>query len=289
MSQGQALRHAIDQAVAVLSAAGIASPRTDAEFLAAHVAGTDRGRLALIDAPAADFFPRFDEVVVQRSRRTPLQHIIGTAAFGPLQLRVGPGVFIPRPETEALLEWAQSQPLPDNSMIVDLCTGSGALAIALSRHHRSARVIGVDDDPTALGYARSNSENCLTATEFVHGDVTDPALLPELAGVVDMVVANPPYIPASDVLPPEVDLHDPHHALFGGPDGMAVIGPIIGLAAGWLKLGGRLAIEHDETTSDATVELVAATGLFGEVTARRDMAGRPRFVTAIRQGGQEAQ
>jgi len=282
MSQRQLLRQAIDRAAAVLSAAGIDSPRVDAELLAAHLAGTDRGRLALIDAPGGDFLHRFNEMVEARSQRTPLQHITGTAAFGTLQLRVGPGVFIPRPETEAMLEWAQRQRLPRNPVIVDLCTGSGALAIALSRHRPDARVIGIDDDPTALTYARENAESALVRTEFVEADVTDPELLPDLDGSVHLVVANPPYIPAAAVLQPEVAQHDPHHALFGGPDGMAVIDPIVTLAARWLQPEGLIAIEHDDTTSAETVELLTDTRLFVDVTARHDLTGRPRFVTATR-------
>jgi len=288
MIQQHSLRQVIDRAVAVLSAAGIDSPRNDAEFLAAHVAGTDRGRLPLIDISGDDFINRFDAVIAQRCRRIPLQHIIGTAAFGPLQLRVGPGVFIPRPETEAVLEWAQRQRVRPNSVVVDLCTGSGALAIALSRQWPDARVIGVDDDPVALGYARDNAEFARTGTEFVLGDVTDPGLLPELAGRVSLVVANPPYIPAAATLQPEVDQHDPHHGLFGGTDGMAVIGPIVTLAAGWLEPCGIIAIEHDDTTSVQTMDLFRAAGHFGDVTARKDLTGRPRFVTASRRDSEEA-
>ena len=287
MSQQHSLRQAIDRAVAVLTAAGIDSPRTDAEFLAAHVAGTDRGRLSLIDVAGGDFNHRFDAVIDQRSRRMPLQHIIGTAAFGSLNLRVGPGGFISRPETEALLEWAQRHRPPRDSVGVDLCPGSGALAVALSQQWPDVRVIGVDDDPVALRYARENAECAGTATEFILGDVTDPALLPDLAGAVSLVVANPPYIPSAAVLQPEVARHDPHHALFGGVDGMEVIGPIVALAGRWLEPGGLIAVEHDDTTSSETVKLFCAAGLFGAVTAREDLAGRPRFVTATRLGHEE--
>lgn len=288
MIHQHSLRQVIDRAVTVLSAAGVDSPRSDAEFLAAHVAGTERGRLSLTDISGDDFFNRFDAVIAQRSRRIPMQHIIGTAAFGPLQLRVGPGVFIPRPETEAVLEWAQRQRVRPNSIVVDLCTGSGALAIALSQQWPDARVIGVDDDPVALGYARENAECAGTGTEFVLGDVTDPGLLPELAGSVSLVVANPPYIPAGATLQPEVVRHDPHHALFGGSDGMAVIGPIVTLVGGWLEPGGIIAIEHDDTTSVQTMDLFCMAGHFGDVTARKDLTDRPRFVTASRLGHEEA-
>ncbi len=274
------LRQAIEVATAALAEAGIDSARTDAELLAAHLAGVNRGRLAAIDEPDADFFTRYDEVIGARCSRIPLQHLTGWAAFGPLELRVGPGVFIPRPETEALLEWALAQRLPECPVIVDLCTGSGALAIALATHWPRARVIAVDDDATALGYARRNAE--ATTVELVHADVTVPGLLTDVRGSVDLVVSNPPYIPAGAVLDPEVADHDPAHALFGGADGMAVITPIARLAAGWLKPGGLFGVEHDDTTSDQTVETICNTKLFTAITPHRDLAGRPRFVTACR-------
>lgn len=272
------LRQAIIAATATLAQAGIDSARTDAELLAAHVAGTERGRLVLLDAPESDFFDRYERAVAARAKRTPLQHITGVAAFGPVLLQVGPGVFIPRPETEALLEWALAQPLPHGAVIVDLCTGSGALAIALASARPESRVIAVDDDADALDYARRNAMH--TAVRLVRGDVTDVGLLPELAGSVDLVVANPPYLLAGSALDPEVASHDPAHALFGGPDGMAVIGPLVANAARWLKRGGLLAVEHDDSTADATAGVIKSAGVFGEVTAHRDLTGRPRFVTA---------
>jgi release factor glutamine methyltransferase len=272
------VREAIVAATATLADAGIDSARTDAELLAAYAAGTERGRLALLDIGDTSFHDRFSDAVAARARRIPLQHITGTAAFGPVQLQVGPGVFIPRPETEALLEWALAQTLPAEPVIVDLCTGSGALAIALALGRSGSRVVAVDDDPAALAYARRNA--AMTAVRIVAGDVTDPGLLPDLVGAVDLVVANPPYIPAGSELEPEVAQHDPAHALFGGPDGMAVIGPLVRRAADWLRAGGLLAVEHDDTTSEATVETIRCTGAFVEVTAHRDLTGRPRFVTA---------
>lgn len=274
------LRRAIDCAAARLAAAGIDSARADAEHLAAHLAGTERGRLALLEAPEEEFFGRYRDVVAERSRRVPLQHLTGTAPFGPLMLHVGPGVFIPRPETEALLAWATAQPLPARPLIVDLCTGSGALALALAHHHPGARVIGIDDSEAALQYARRNAEG--TPVELLRADVTGPDPLPELHGRVDLIVANPPYVPDDAVVGPEVGEHDPHHAVFGGPDGMAVIQPVVRLAARWLRPGGLLAIEHDDTTSAQTVEITLGTELFDEVHARQDLTGRPRFVTARR-------
>lgn len=271
------LRQAIDSAAAQLAEAGIDSARWDAEQLAAHLAGTDRGRLRFVDPPD-EFFGRFQQAVAARAQRVPLQHLIGTVEFGPAQLQVGPGVFIPRPETEAILEWATGQSLPARPVIVDACTGSGALAVALSRHWPVARVIGIDDSTAALDYARRNAEG--TAVELVHADIGTPGLLPDLDGRVDLFVSNPPYVPADAVLEPEVAQHDPPHAVFGGRDGMAVIPAVVACAARWLRPGGLFAVEHDDTTSTLTVECVNGAAIFEEVVARNDLTGRPRFVTA---------
>lgn len=278
------MRAALDAAEQTLAAAGIGSAAAEAEQLAAHVLGIERGRLRFVDEPGPDFYTRFRELVTARAQRIPQQHLTGTAPFGPLTLHVGPGVFIPRPETEAMFEWAtkvlDAQQGSTAPVVVDLCTGSGALAVALARHRADARVIAVDDSPTALDYARRNAHG--TAVEFVRADVTAPALMPDLDGGVDLLVANPPYIPDGAVLDPEVAEHDPHHALFGGPDGMAVIHPIVRHAGRWVRPGGHVAIEHDDTTSAETVDALTGTGLFRDVVPRRDLAGRPRFVTATR-------
>lgn len=277
-----ALRQAIDAAAATLAEAGVASPRSDAEFLAAHAAGTERGRLGIVEEADPQFLDRFAALVAARRRRVPLQHLTGTAAFGPVTVRVGPGVFTPRPETETLLEWAlkagaaQREP----TLVVDLCTGSGALALALAERWPDARVVAVDDSEDALRYARANLAG--TRAEVIHADVTGPGLPAGLDGQVDLLVANPPYIPDGAVLEPEVAQHDPAHALFGGPDGMTVIDAIVALAVRWLRPGGACAVEHDDTTSQATVEAFTRTSEFTDVTARHDLTGRPRFVTATR-------
>jgi release factor glutamine methyltransferase len=276
------LRSAINSATSLLADAGIDSARYDAEELAAHLTGTDRGRLPLIDSPDDTFFDRYHAAIAARSQRVPLQHLTGTAAFGPLTLAVGPGVFIPRPETEVLLEWATAQRLPESPVIVDVCTGSGALALALARHWPAARVLGIDDSDAALAYARGNAAG--TTVELLHADANDPDLLAELDGQVDLLVANPPYVPDGAELEPEVLQHDPSHAVFGGPDGMAVISGIVRLAGRWLRPGGLFAVEHDDTTPQLTAELIGGTGLFDDIAARTDLAGRPRFVTARRKG-----
>lgn len=277
------LRRAIDSAAATLAEAGIDSARWDAEELAAHVTGTERGRLTLLESPGEDFLDRYRDVVAARSRRVPLQHLTGTAAFGPVSLHVGPGVFVPRPETEALLAWVTAQPLPARPVIVDLCTGSGALAVALAHEYPAARIVAIDVSASALGYARRNAAG--TAVELVQADVAEPGLLAELDGGVDAVVANPPYVPDAAVVEPEVAQHDPRRAVFGGPDGMAVIAPVVELAARWLRPGGVFAVEHDDTTAARTVEMVTGARCFDDVEARLDLTGRPRFVTARKKGG----
>lgn len=273
------LRRAIDDAAGTLAAAGIDTPRVDAERLAAHTAGVDRGLLRFHE-PDESFFGRYRDVIDARARRIPLQHLTATAAFGPVTVAVGPGVFIPRPETESMLEWVLAQPLPAHPRIVDLCTGSGALALALAHARPDARIFAVDDSTDALAYAQRNS--AATAVELVEADVTVPGLLAEHDGAIDLIVANPPYIPDGALLEPEVAQHDPEYALFGGPDGMRVIGPIVDLATRLLRPGGLIAVEHDDTTSEATVELFERAGAFTDVVPRRDLARRPRFVTASR-------
>jgi release factor glutamine methyltransferase len=246
------------------------------------VAGTDRGRLAVLDPPGEEFFGRYRDAVSARSQRVPLQHLMGTVGFGPVVLHVGPGVFIPRPETESMLEWASAQTLSGRPCIVDLCTGSAALAVTLARRWPAARIIGIDDSDAALEYARRNAEG--TGVQLVQADIGTPGLLAELDAQVDLIVANPPYVPDDAVLDPEVTQHDPPHAVFGGPDGMAVIPAVVALAGRWLRPGGLFAVEHDDTTSAATIESIDETELFEDIVARKDLTGRPRFVTARRSG-----
>ncbi len=272
------MRQVIDDAAEALAAAGVASARVDAELLAAHLAGADRWRVAFVE-PDDEFLARYRDLTARRAQRIPLQHLTGTAAFGPVAVHVGPGVFIPRPETESLLEWALAQPLSESAVIVDLCTGSGALAVALAHGFPEARIVAVDDSDEALAYARRNTAG--TAVELRRADVTTAGALAEFDAAVDLLVANPPYIPDGAQLEPEVAQHDPAHALFGGPDGMAVIDHLAGLAARLLRPGGVCAVEHDDTTSDLTVDAFTRVGGFVDVTARHDLAGRPRFVTAV--------
>jgi release factor glutamine methyltransferase len=274
-----ALAPLLTQATSDLSAAGVASPRVDAEVLAAHVLGVGRGRLALIDRVRPAEAERLADLVARRAARIPLQHLIGTAAFRHLELAVGDGVFVPRPETELLAGWGIARVTP-GATVVDLCSGTGAVALSVAGESAAGRVIAVERSPAALDYLRRNAHG--TRVEVVAGDVADPGLLAELAGRVDVVLCNPPYVPAGTAVPPEVSGHDPAEAVFGGPDGLAVIRPVIALAARLLRPGGVAGIEHDDGQAETVPGLLRADGRFTAVEEHADLAGRPRFATARR-------
>jgi release factor glutamine methyltransferase len=289
--QRQPLRLAILEAERVLADAGVDSPRVDAELIAAHVLGVERGRLPmvpLVDPPVVD---AIGQLVGQRAKHVPLQHLTGWAAMGPITVGVGPGVFVPRPETELLLEWglARLDGVVD-PVVVDLCTGSGALALAVANARPDAVVHAVEADGVALAWARQNAELRAQAGDppirLYAGDVTDPALFADLDGTVHLVLCNPPYVPDGTPVPPEVAEHDPAAAVFAGQDGLAVIRPVVALVARLLTVGGSVAIEHDDGHQAGVVELLAARKVLTDVTGHRDLTGRPRFVTARR--GQQA-
>jgi release factor glutamine methyltransferase len=266
-------------AASSLAAAGVASPRVDAELLAAYVLGVGRGRLALIDGIRDSEARRLLDLVSERARRIPLQHLIGTAAFRHLELAVGEGVFVPRPETELLAGWGIAHTAP-GATVVDLCSGTGAIALSVADEAAPGRVIAVERSPAALAFLRRNTAG--TAVEAVAGDVTDPALLSDLRGAVDVVLCNPPYVPEGSAVPPEVAEHDPADAVFGGSDGLAVIRPVIALAAALLKSGGVVGIEHDDRHAAAVPGMLRANGRFVDVEDHQDLSGRPRYATARR-------
>ncbi len=274
------LSPALAAAGADLAAAGVQSPRVDAEWLAAYVLDVPRSRLLLIDAWRPDQLDRFRALVAERARRVPLQHLLGTAAFRHLELAVGDGVFIPRPETELLAGWGIERTEP-GATVVDLCSGTGAIALAVADEADPARVFAVERSPLALSYLRRNAA-ASPAVRVVDGDVTDPSLLADLRGTVDVLLCNPPYVPAGTPVPPEVADHDPAEAVFGGDDGLSLIRPVIALAASLLRPGGHVGIEHDDVHGAAVPDLLWADGRFTEVTAHDDLAGRPRFATARR-------
>ncbi|MEV6428948.1 peptide chain release factor N(5)-glutamine methyltransferase [Nocardia sp. NPDC051463] len=284
------LRPAINAAVEALRAAGVHSPQADAEHLAAHLLGVERTRLALTPLVETEKLAQYRALVAKRAERIPLQHLTGTAAMGEIDLAVGPGVFVPRPETELLFAWAlgQVEKLPHDHppLVVDLCTGSGALALAIAHARPDADVHAIEIDPSALQWARRNADLRIadgdTPITLYADDVTDPDLLSELNGRVDLVVSNPPYIPDAAELDPEVADHDPHLALFGGPDGLDVIRAMIPTIARLLRPGGTTAIEHDDTNGSELAALLGKQGEFTNIVEHPDLAGKPRFVAANR-------
>jgi len=283
-------------AAARLARAGAASPAADARTLLAWAAGVDPSRLAFetIDDAAAR---RFERTIAARSAGTPVQHITGVAHFRTLALRVGPGVFLPRPETEALTGWAieRVRALSRDAagrprLIVDLGAGSGAIALAIATECPGCRSYAVERDPMAFDYLRDNvtqfpSDDDRSAPHPVCADMADA--LGELDGQVDVVVSNPPYIPERDraLVSPEVLAHDPPAALFAGADGLDGLRRVAQVAARLLRPGGWLGVEHDETTGPASVAHLLDTGDFGEVEDHHDLTGRPRFVTARKLAG----
>ena len=261
----------------------------DAELLLAHVLGVSRGRLVTLDDLTEDDASRFGELVQQRADRVPLQHLTGRAAFRHLELAVGPGVFVPRPESEQLTGWALERLTGiDGPIVVDLGSGSGAIALSIAHEHPGARVTAVERDPGAVEWTRHNALARVAAGDtpvgVVEGDMTDPALLSELDGRVTVVVSNPPYVPDGAVLPREVADHDPPLALWGGPDGLDVVRGMLTVAARLLHPGGWLGIEHADQQGTALPAVVRAHGAFSDVEDHRDLAGRPRFTTARRAG-----
>ncbi len=259
----------------------------DAELLLAAVLDVPRGRLLTLEELAERDADRFAELLDQRADRVPLQHLTGRAPFRQLELSVGPGVFVPRPETEQLAGWALSRLAgTDGPIVVDLGSGSGALALSIAHEHPGARVTAVERDPGAIAWTRHNALARVTAGDtpvgVVAGDMTDPALLPELDGRVTVVVSNPPYVPDGAVLPREVAEHDPPLALWGGPDGLDVVRAMLSVAARLLHVGGWLGIEHADQQGGAVPAVVRAHGGFTDVEDHPDLAGRPRFTTARR-------
>jgi release factor glutamine methyltransferase len=282
MPEPSVLAVALADAERVLVAAGIESPRVDAELLAAHVLGVRRSMLGVAGVPDLALLAEFRALVARRATRLPLQYLLGSAPMGPVDVAVGPGVFVPRLETELLLEWGLKAIAGHREpLVVDLCTGSGALALAVATARPDARVHAVEIDPGALAWAGRNLDGHATLHE---GDVTDATLLPELHATVDLVLANPPYVPEGTPVPPEVADHDPHRAVFAGPDGLSVIRPMTVLAVNLLRDGGALAIEHDDTHAEAAPAVLRAHPKFTDVVEHTDLTGRPRFVTARRLG-----
>ncbi|MDQ3760267.1 MAG: peptide chain release factor N(5)-glutamine methyltransferase [Actinomycetota bacterium] len=283
----QPLRLAVLEAERILTDAGVASPRVDAELLAAHVVGVPRGQLPLVPLVDPPVVEALRMLVSRRAKRVPLQHLTGTAALGAIEVAVGPGVFVPRPETEVLLAWglAELEGVPQ-PLVVDLCTGSGALALAVAHARPDAQVHAVERDPGALSWARRNADMRAAAGDtpvvLYAGDIAEPGLLSALDGMAHLVLCNPPYVPVGTPLPPEVAFHDPPAAVFAGPDGLAVIPDVVRIGTRLLREGGSIAIEHDDSHAVAVPALLAGRRVLTDVADHVDLAGRPRFATARR-------
>ncbi len=271
----------VAQATQRLADAGVPSPRFDAEELAAFVHNVKRSELHTV--ADADFDARYWEAVARREAREPLQHITGRAFFRYLELQVGPGVFVPRPETESVVGWAidavramdVAEPL-----IVDLCSGSGAIALALAQEVPRSRVHAVELDEGALRWARRNVEG--SRVTLHQGNAFDA--LPELDGQVDLVVSNPPYIPLTEweYVAPEARDHDPELALFSGEDGLDTIRGIERTAHRLLRPGGVVVVEHADTQGGQVPWIFTEERGWADAADHPDLNNRPRFATARR-------
>ncbi len=276
-------RRLVQEAEDRLRAAGVASPEHDARELLAHVLGTTRSGLVLIekvDPAAAD---RFADLVTRRAAREPLQHLTGTAAFRYAELAVGPGVFVPRPETEVLAGWGVDRArelvaagrVP---VVADLCTGSGAMALSLAQEVPEARVHAVELDECASGWAARNLAG--SGVDLRQGDMAEA--FADLDGTVDVIVCNPPYIPlvAYESVEAEARDHDPALALWSGEDGLEAMRVLEQVGARLLRPGGVLGAEHAEVQGESAPAVFARTGRWADVRDNPDLAGRSRFVTA---------
>ncbi|MDY6055729.1 peptide chain release factor N(5)-glutamine methyltransferase [Micrococcus sp.] len=283
------------EAVATLARAGVDAPRADAELLLAHVLGGERGAVMARVLAGAQAEPAqaavFAGLVERRAGREPLQHLTGRACFHGVDLAVGPGVFVPRPETELLVEVGIGALIadPQAERVLDLCTGSGAVAAAVAAwgqaQGRRLRITAVELDPTAHSWARRNLEPW--GVDLRLADALDP--IPELRGVVDVLLTNPPYVPdGEEPLQPEAR-RDPDLALYGGDArGLRIPLRLIGAAAALLRPGGTFAMEHHETQGEALAAAAEACGAFERVRVLPDATGRDRVLVAVRGAAPEA-
>lgn len=281
------LREAVREATRRLAEAGVASPEHDAVALAAHALGVDSGeaqRLMILGGPEPEGYAA---LIAERASRVPLQHLTGRAWFRGLELEVGPGVFVPRPETEVVAGWAIDAVRTcvavgiDAPVVVDLCTGSGAIALALKAEVPEAQVHAVELSDLAVAWAQRNRERLDLDVEIVHGDAI--TAFEDLVDV-DVVVSNPPYIPTTaEPIDPEVRDHDPEVALYGGSeDGLATPRLVAARAAGLLRRGGVLVMEHADSQGVSLPGALRATGSWALVEDRLDLTGRPRATVAVR-------
>jgi release factor glutamine methyltransferase len=269
-----------------LREAEVTSATVDAELLACFCLGISRSELQLLVATNQEFpdehMNQFQAVLARRVSREPLQHITGTAPFRHLELKVGPGVFTPRPETEQVVGYAMEKISKlHNPLIVDLCSGSGAIAISLNSEIPGSNVFAVELSKDAFGYLLQNAASYGLTKENLRNEDLQTSLS-ELDGLVDLVISNPPYIP-NDAVPVdlEVQLHEPSESLYGGVDGLDVVRKISVRALKLLKPGGLLVLEHADSQSSAIGKLLLAEGWL-EIEARADLAGKERMISAVK-------
>ncbi|UFS61070.1 peptide chain release factor N(5)-glutamine methyltransferase [Subtercola endophyticus] len=282
------VRTVLEHSVAILARAGVPTPDVDAELLIGHVLGASRGQVQAMTvtdrAISVDEAISISEAVERRAAREPLQHITGLAAFRTLELAVGPGVFVPRPETEfvaGLAIYTLRADASSSPLAVDLGTGSGAIALSLATEVPHASVVAVENSTAAFIWAKQNFRTVdARNARLVFIDLA--VALPELDGLVSVVISNPPYIP-SGAIPrdPEVRLFDPEHALYGGEDGLDVVRDVSRTAQRLTRPGGTLVIEHGELQGASIRSLLAADGWHAPST-HRDLTGRDRATTALR-------
>jgi release factor glutamine methyltransferase len=281
------LSTAIELASSQFEKAGIESFQADAEILLSYVLDISRGELQVKAITGDDLDQgqeqKFLALVEKRSERFPLQHLTGVAYFRQLELYVGPGVFVPRFETETVSQIAIDalRLVPaDNPIAVDLATGSGAIALSIATEVPNAKVFAIELSEEALVYTRKNFAKYAPAATLVQGDLVDA--FPELDGQVDVLVSNPPYIP-DDMIPiyPEVHLHDPSMALYGGSDGLDLVRKVELAAKRLLRKGGALVIEHADMQGESIRQLILSLG-WRKCVTHKDLAGRDRATTAIR-------
>ncbi|MFB7629935.1 N5-glutamine methyltransferase family protein [Streptomyces sp. NPDC056149] len=287
-TRARTLATVLDDATRTLAAAGMWAPREDAEKLLAHAVRQRAGVPLPDDLPVDDaVFARLGELLARRAAHEPVEYLTGRATLGGIEVAVGPGVFIPRRHTEPLLAWGL-EVLRDvaKPLAVDLCTGSAAIALAVAHARPEAAVHAVELDPTALEWARRNADRQAeqgdTPIHLHTADVTDPALLRDLDGSVDLLLANPPFVVEGRELPPEWQQHQPWPALFSGTDGLVVIRAVVTAATRLLRPGGGVAIEHDDDQAEPVMTLLRAQGVFTEIDFGVDHGGSPRYTTARR-------
>ena len=262
-----------------LAEAGVASPAYDARSLLAHAVGIPQGQVTLLTDVTHEQVVGFEELVARRAAREPLQHLTGSSGFRYVNLHVGPGVFVPRPETEEVAGWAieRAQAL-EEPVVVDLCTGSGAIAASLAFEVPGARIHAVELDPAAFEWAERNLVG--TGVDLRLGDMADA--FTDLDGTVDVVACNPPYIPleAFESVAPEARDHDPTLALWSGDDGLDAMRVLEVTAARLLRPGGWVGAEHADVQGESARQVFLDTGRWTDVRDHEDLAGRARYVVA---------